>query len=171
MLKLLQYVFPAAGIGPVHFMAVTSESRVPAVTLEVCNIRSSEFPASCQLVVLPFHSGDSTARWQHGGRGGGPSVQRESVRTAVPRAEKWFGARCGPTRRACDAGPADRRRARVPGGLDQQRGSAGASGRCGDPDSVLWQAFGADRDCFSGVSADSSDDRDGQWQLWHHRSG
>jgi hypothetical protein len=42
-------------------MAVTSGSRVLPATIEVCNIRSSKFPASCQLVVLPFHSGDSTA--------------------------------------------------------------------------------------------------------------
>ena len=61
MLKLLQHVFPAAGTGPVHFMAVTSGSRVLPATLEVCNSGSSKFPASCQLVVLPFHSGDSTA--------------------------------------------------------------------------------------------------------------
>ena len=44
-----------------YSIAVTSGSRVPPATLEVCNIRSSRFPASCQLVVLPFHSGDSTA--------------------------------------------------------------------------------------------------------------
>jgi hypothetical protein len=42
-------------------MAVTSGSRVPPATLEVCNISSSKFPASCQLVVLTFFSGGSTA--------------------------------------------------------------------------------------------------------------
>jgi hypothetical protein len=61
MPKLLRRIFPAAGTGPTYFTAVTSGSRVPSATLEVCNIRSSEFSASCQLVVLPFQSGDSTA--------------------------------------------------------------------------------------------------------------
>ena len=63
---------------------------------------------------------------------------------AVPHTEKWFGACCGPTRRARDPGPTGRRGARVPGGLDQQRRSTGASGRCADPDCLLWSAFDGD---------------------------
>jgi hypothetical protein len=57
MLKLLQHVFPAAGTS---WLSLQDHAVLPA-TIEVCNIRSSKIPASCQLVVLPFHSGDSTA--------------------------------------------------------------------------------------------------------------
>jgi S1-C subfamily serine protease len=110
------------------------------------------------------------------------SVQRASVSIAKPHAEKWLGACCGSTRRARSAGPADRRGARVPGGLDQQRGSAGAAGSCADPDSFLWQAFAGgdwcsgapeshlayasgvahafDGDCFCGPDGDSSGDHE-----------
>jgi hypothetical protein len=62
MLKLWQHMFPADQTGPVYFTAVTLGTRAPPVALEVCNIRSSEIPTSRQVVVLPFHSGDSTAR-------------------------------------------------------------------------------------------------------------
>ena len=78
------------------------------------------------------------------------SAQRESVRTAIPHAEKRFATCRGRTRRARSAGPTDRRGALVPGGLDQQPGSAGASGRGGDPDSLLWSAF-VDGDRCSGA--------------------
>jgi len=61
---------------------------------------------------------------------------------AAPHAEQRFAACRGPTRRARDAGPADRRGARIPGGLEQQRGYPAAPGSRVDPDSLLRQAFG-----------------------------
>ena len=148
-------------------MAVASGSRGLPATLGVCKIRSSKFPhvipTGCSSLSLRGqHGRGQHHRGQHRGRGGGLSVQREPAGTAIPHEEKPFGACCSPTRRARDAGPAGRRGARVPGGLDQQLGSAGASGRCAEPDSLLGQDFGADDD--------SSGNHDDHWQLSHHRS-
>jgi hypothetical protein len=44
-----------------HFTAITSQSHALPATLESCNIGPVKFPASCQRIVLPFQSGDSTA--------------------------------------------------------------------------------------------------------------
>jgi hypothetical protein len=164
-------------------MAVTSGSRGLPATLGVCKIRSSMFAH-----VMPTGCSSLSLRGQHGrghrGRGGGLSVQRESARTAIPHEEKSFGARCGPTRRARNAWPTGRRGARVPGGLDQQLGSAGASGRCAEPDPHLGQVIGAgdnssgnrddssgNHDDSSGNRDDSSGNHDDHRQLSHHRSG
>jgi hypothetical protein len=180
MLKSCNTCFTLPG-GP----GVTGGSRVLPATLEVCKMRSSTFPHVTPTDCSTLHSGDSTAGGS--GRGGGLSVQRASVGMAIPQAEKWFGACCGPTDRARGARPTDRRGARVPGGLDQRRGSPGAPGRCTEPDSLLWPAFGVggdcfsgpdddcfsgtDDDCFSGGDDDSGGDHDDRWQLWRDRSG
>jgi len=95
------------------------------------------FQRHADWFVLPF------SPEHYGGRGGGLSGEQEPVDMAVPHAENRLGASRGPTRRARHAGPADRRGARVPGGLEQQPGYPAAAGRCGDPDSLVRQAFGA----------------------------
>ena len=143
--RLLQHVFSAAERGRcIHGCHFT-------IMRPTCGVRSLQYwtfqisrvmPASCSILFSPGRQGGRGGGY--GGRGGGLNVQRESVRTAIPYAEKWFGACCGPTRRARTAWPTGRRGARVPGGLDQRRGSPAAAGGCADSDSLLWPPVGGD---------------------------
>jgi hypothetical protein len=116
-------------------MSFHDHPALPAAP-DVREMRSSRFPASCRLACSSL-----SVRGLHGRHGGGLSGQQEPACMAAPHAETWSGACRSPARRARAAGPADRRGARVPGGLEQQRRYPAATGSCGDSDSLFRQAF------------------------------